>query len=92
MLFGNKNSIQRCPYKQKLITEAKANSAIDRDKNCPPALPITKTKASLAESGEKGTPLHKMARAVAVQTSRVSQNTSKIPQNPCSTGELSLQA
>lgn len=70
------------------MTDAKANSEIATESIFSPVSPITMRKAACAEEGESGTPLMRMATAVTVQTKMVSQNTSKIPQKPCSTGLL----
>ena len=86
LLLENKNSMHRCPYRQKLMTDAKANSAMAIDSIFPPVSPITSTNACCAAAPQGTTPLAKIASAVTVQTKMVSQKTSSIPQNPCSTG------
>ena len=68
------------------MTEAKANSETATASILPPAWPITRVKAACAAEGPSGTPLVRMASAVTEQTKMVSQNTSKMPQKPCSTG------
>ena len=71
------------------MTEAKANRGGNGNVSIlPPPVPRQSRKASCAAEGESGTPLARMTRAVMEQTRMVSQNTSKIPQNPCSTGLL----
>ena len=80
------------------MTVEKPKSDMDAQMNSAEALwPKTVEKAACSSSGPgvkpQGmlTPLQSMARAVAVQPTIVSANTSNMPQRPCSSGESALE-